>query len=174
MSMFRIFRLSIILLLLSINLSGQDKPMSDSLLIVIENTPDSLKTTTLFDWAIASARKRELKDAVNYANLALESGLERKENIITAKIYDFLGSLYARQDTEKSFEYFEKQVEILRLCSDSVKLINSMNSLAERLSTTNPTRSLELANEGLEIGIILNNKKTQAISLGAIGIVFYY
>ncbi|MCK4922196.1 MAG: tetratricopeptide repeat protein [Bacteroidales bacterium] len=172
--MFRIFRLSIILLLLSINLSGQDKPMSDSLLIVIENTPDSLKTTTLFDWAIASARKRELKDAVNYANLALESGLERKENIITAKIYDFLGSLYARQDTEKSFEYFEKQVEILRLCSDSVKLINSMNSLAERLSTTNPTRSLELANEGLEIGIILNNKKTQAISLGAIGIVFYY
>lgn len=173
--MFRILRLSIILsLLLSINLNGQNKAIPDSLLQIIESTPDSLKTTTLFNWALESAKKRELKDAGAYANLALESGLLHKEYILTASIYNFLGSLYARQDTEKSFEYFENQVEVLRLSSDSIKLINGMNSLAEKLSTTNPNRSLKIANEALEIGLILNNEKTQAISLGAIGIVYYY
>ncbi|MCF8381760.1 MAG: tetratricopeptide repeat protein [Bacteroidales bacterium] len=173
--MLRILRFSILFfLLLPIQLIGQEIRTSDSLLRVLENTPENLKTTKYYEWAIASARQRDLKQAVFYANKSAESALENQDYINSAKAYKLLADFFQRQDTEKSIEYYEKSLDQVRMSSDSIEMLLNLNYFAGKISTTNPNRSLQLATEALDIGLKLNNITELANSYSTIGLVNFY
>lgn len=173
--MIRILRLSLIIsILISTNLVGQEQSIPDSLLKIIENTPENLVAIKYHEWAIASAKQNDLKTADFYANKSLESALANNDYINSAKAYDLLGAFYGRLDTEKSIEYYENSLTQLRLSSDSTEILLKLNVLAGKTATTNPNRSLQLANEALDIGVILNNIPELANAYSTIGLVNFY
>ena len=150
---------------------AQNAEKIDSLLSVLEDTPDSLQSKILCDLAFYYQRERDMRKAHDYAQRSVEISTRVEDYESLARANSLLAGLYYRQDREKSFNFYINSLDALRQASDTAEFLDAVIRRSEGFAKTYPEQVIELAGEALEIGTAQGNINVMARSNALIGLV---
>jgi serine phosphatase RsbU (regulator of sigma subunit)/Tfp pilus assembly protein PilF len=147
----------------------------DSLRKVLNTaSQDTIRMKTMDRLGNSLMRKGEMKEAVVYANKALELAvkLDNKKGISSA--YNTLGNIYSElSDVSKSLAYHQKALNIREEMGDQKGIAASYNNIGIiYYNLSDFTRSIEYMQKAMKIQEQLGNKYYVAVSIGNIAVLY--
>ncbi len=145
----------------------------DSLNRIISNRSEEQLASVYLDLMLQYVALKDLDNSILSAEKALEIAVKYDQKTEQAKAYSFLGKLYNSRDKQKALQFYTLTVEVYRQLKDTTNIISSSLAVSDYLSSVNPSRAIQFAEEALALAISTNNKNFIGKANMTIGAAYY-